>query len=272
MLEYKAQLQFSAEELGQTGVNTMLLSAILFSLLAFPLSPLASASVGHSLDDPGPWIADEHDAEMGWLTFQAGLGPLMRSVAVYLPGASKFLATIFAPGSDAAMWPNVGQKPPPIPEPWIAFFHLDEGNDAEDIYSQSSSSPPSAPWERPPPLDTSVRLLVRITAYLRSLPPTLENSVVYLAFTSKAQKDFRTLLLLQDPRAWWLYGYWAGLLCRFRGGLWWFRDRAARQYAAVRRWLGCLSLGNEEDGDLWMEMLAELDSVTAFPPRHVHFI
>ncbi|KAL2201691.1 hypothetical protein CC79DRAFT_1338694 [Sarocladium strictum] len=270
MLDYKARLQIPARKLGQAGVNTLLLSAVLFNLLAFPLPPSADAPDSCDLAGEGPWITDEHDSEMGWLTFQAGLGPLMRSMASYLPDASSFLAAIFAPGPNRTMWPNVGLSPPLVPEPWLRFFELDEGVQGQAT-SASLSRSYSSGLDGAPSLATSARLLVRITAYLRSVPPTVSNSVVYLAFASKAQVDFRHLLLLQDPRAWWLYGYWAGLLCRYQGTLWWCRDRAARQYAAVTRWLGDFTRNGEESG-LWKEMLTELETVIVFPPRVVDLV
>lgn len=270
MLEYKAQLQIPARKLGQAGVNALLLSAVLFNLLAFPLSPPSDAQSPCDSTGTGPWLTHEHDSEMGWLTFQAGLGPLMRSMASYLPDASSFLAAIFAPGPDTTMWPNVGLNPPLVPEPWLRFFEMNE-----EVQGQATP----ANWSRPhssgpkevPSLATSARLLVRITAYLRSMPPSAGNSVVYLAFASKAQADFRTLLLLQNPRAWWLYGYWAGLLCRYQGTLWWCRDRAEQQYDAVKRWLSDLTC-NAEESELWTEMLTELETVIVFPPRAVDLV
>ncbi|KAH7024970.1 uncharacterized protein B0I36DRAFT_332319 [Microdochium trichocladiopsis] len=265
---YKQQLGLTAAQLGQSGVNAMLLGAMLFSLLAFPLSPAEHEA--RAVSSRSPWLTRDHDADLGWLTFQAGVGPLMRSVLRYLPRACQFLITIFSPQAGGAMFPNVALQPPPVPRLWAQFFELDE----EDLFAQSSvpatASSSSTPTSGPPPLASSVRLLVRMTALVRGLEPTPANSVAYLSFMFKAQRDFRALLLTEHPRAWWLYGYWAGLMRRFPN-LWWCRERADGQYASVKEWLARVDV-DRKDRKIWGQMMDEYHAASEYPPPELEMV
>ncbi|WDK18663.1 hypothetical protein CGRA01v4_09948 [Colletotrichum graminicola] len=262
--EYKQQLSLTTAQLGQTGVNAMILGAMLFSLLTFPLSPAEHET---RVVSSSPWLSRDHDADLGWLTFQAGIGPLMKSVLIYLPRAFQFLISIFSPQVGGTVSPNVGRVPPPVPRLWTRFFNLDE----EDLFAQlSTPANASSHASRPPPLASSVRLLVRTTALIRGLEPTLSNSVSYLSFMFKAQRDFRALLLTEHPRAWWLYGYWAGLMRRFPN-LWWCRERADRQYAAVKEWLTRADV-DTEDREIWEEMMTEYRAAAVYPPPELEMV
>jgi len=264
LAEYKHQLSLTQAQLGQSGFNAMLLGAVLFNLLAFPLFP-TEAHTTITTRGGSPWGGLDREAELGWLTFQSGVGPLMRSMLVYLPRAFAFLSTIWQspqPRGQTA-FPNVGIRPPPVPKVWVRFFQLDEDN----LFAQLAPTNPVMPSAST--LAGGVRLLVRMTAYIRDLEPVQANAVIYLAFMFKAQRDFRALLVSEHPRAWWIYGYWAGLMRRFPD-LWWCRDRAERQYTAIREWLAGLDMS--DDKELWAEMMAEYAHTSVWPPTEVEMI
>ena len=101
---------------------------------------------------------------------------------------------------------------------------------------------------------------VTILVQLRDLEPVPSNVYRTIQFLAKVQRQYRTLLLANDDRALWLFGYWLGVLCRFRN-VWWCEKRARRDYTAILMWLRQRDLieRSGDEGRRWREMMAELE-------------
>jgi hypothetical protein len=77
------------------------------------------------------------------------------------------------------------------------------------------------------------------------------------------QGEFRELIYHRDERALWLFGYWLGIMCRFKG-MWWCERRVQRDYRAICLWLCKLRVTQRpgREGQLWGIMMDELQSAT----------
>lgn len=266
--DYQRVLDTPREKLGQSGVDALLLSAVLLNILAFALPESETAS---ELDPSTSWVFSSREDRLGWLALQAGLKALLTSMAAYLDKSLSFLDTIFL-GAEKESWAfvRVGQGLEGVPERWIKVFELDGTGCDCDGATASSADAVDAPGDQngaaaranPGGVFHSV---VKILAQLRDLEPVRLNVFKNLQFLGKVQAEFRALLYDRDERALWLFGYWLGLMCRFEG-IWWYDKRVRRDYKAIRMWLEQLHLPERPgiEGEMWREMMKEFELAPVF--------
>ena len=266
--DYQRALDTPRKELGQSGINALLLSAVLLNMLAFALPESGTAS--DELDPSTSWVFSPREDRLGWLALQAGLRPLLISMVAYLDKARSFLSSIFL-GSEEESWPfpGVGRGLEVVPEIWIKVFGLD-GAGGSDCETAGSADAVDAPDNqnraagRANPGDV-FRSPVTALVQLRDLEPVRLNVFKNLYFLGKVQSEFRALLYDRDERALWLFGYWLGLMCRFKV-VWWCDKRVRRDYKAIRMWLEQLHLTERPgiEGEMWTELMEEFQMAPVF--------
>jgi len=139
-----------------------------------------------------------------------------------------------------------------VPESWIRAFKLKNSSSSCD--SETDADP-----------NDSLRPAAIALAYLRGIDPQQSKIFLNLMFLTKIHGDFRLLLYKKDERAMWLFGYWLGLMCRYKG-IWWCEQRVRRDYQAVCMFLDKLHLSERagEDGLYWKDMMQELEQAPVF--------
>jgi hypothetical protein len=243
--DYRKALITPLAELGQSGVNVLLLGATLLNILAFPLSGTESGS-SPRLEHENSWMLNTRDDRKGWIGLQAGIRPVLRSAQSYFSGAISFLTPLFL-GPNASQQPAINHGLDGVPISWRKFFDL-ERLDGQVLAAGTGCR-------------TNVfRELVCVTAYLRTIEPISANIFQYFTFFAKANPRFSAMLYEMDEKALWLYGYWFGLICRFES-MWWCRERARRDYEAIRSWFRQLHVTERPglQGITWSEMMIEFE-------------
>jgi len=244
--DYQRALDTPREKLGQSGVDSLLLSAALLNMLAFALP---ESETGDEPDPTTSWVFSPREDWLGWLALQAGLRPLLISMAAFLDKALALLCNVLS-ATEKENWAflNLGRGLKGLPERWIKLFELD----GADHGCEAASSNPGDVFRSP----------VAILAQLRDLEPVRSNVFQNLQFLGKIQSEFRALLYDRDERALWLFGYWLGLMCRFEG-IWWCDKRVRRDYRAIHMWLEQLHLPERPgiEGEMWREMMKEFELV-----------
>ncbi|KFA64311.1 hypothetical protein S40285_02950 [Stachybotrys chlorohalonatus IBT 40285] len=231
------------EALGQDGINSMLLSAILLSQITFALT--ASETLDDQNLDPGTsWVFSEQEDRLGWLSLQIGLNPLVLSVAPYGDETMSFLASIFSdPGQN--WWDlQANDDIREMPFTWARILRINGE------------------------LDLTLRSQASALLELRDAEPSNANVFIIRRFLRDLPPDLRHLLYVRDERAMWMFGYWLGLVSRFNG-VWWTRQRARRDHRAICIWLAQQNLSARPgaEGQLWTEMLRELEQAPTYTPR-----
>jgi Fungal specific transcription factor domain len=247
--DFQAALNTPREQLGQTGVDALMLSATLLNIVAFAL-PESEAET-----EEMSWVFSPRQDRLGWLALQAGLRPLLLSITAYRDKTLSFLGPIFFEGKkDSWEFTKMHHGLEGVPERWIAVFELDGSGLGCDVVEASYTNS-SAVYRAP----------VTILTHLRNLEPVQSNVFKNLQFLGKIQREFRALLFERDERALWLFGYWLGLVCRYNG-VWWCEKRARRDHRAVYMWLQKLHLTERPgtEGELWREMMKELELAPVF--------
>ncbi|KAI5456378.1 hypothetical protein BGZ63DRAFT_429037 [Mariannaea sp. PMI_226] len=241
--EYQSILDNRQQVMAQSDVNVFLLSAVLLNILALALPESDDAEPSRS------WVLSPNEDRLGWLALQAGLRPLMSSLAVEeenLVRLLSFLSRIFL-GGEKDVWARVQQilDPQAVPERWNLIFGLNKssGQEGEEVNR-----------------DEVFRVPVMVLTRLRDLEPVRLNALKNFAFLAKMKSSFRELLYNKDERALWIFGYWLGVMQRFQG-LWWCEKRVKRDYEAILSWLKHLRLDERPgtEGQLWAEMMAEIE-------------
>lgn len=250
--DYKKRLELPRAVLGQDGVNSLLISATILNLLTFALP---EPDVFASNEDPYPessWLFSPRKDRLSWLALQAGLRPLMLSLAEYLTDGLKFMTLVFT-GESTDLWrfTRLVQSLDGVPEHWIDFFELEVLSSGCECTGMSDA----------------YRAPATILATTRHVEINRFNIFRSLQFLGKLQGDFRTLIYRRDERALWLLGYWLGDVSRY--GLWWCERRARRDYRAICLWLHKLRLPRRpgREGELWGIMMEELASVDVLPSQ-----
>lgn len=262
--DYQRAINTPPEKLGQSGVDALLLSGALLSMLAFTLPETETAIGGVSPDQSISWVFSPREDRLNWLALQVGLKPLMISISAYLDQTLSFLSYIFF-GSEKNSWAfdPAGYGLEGAPEAWIRVFELDRAGSRRDCGTAGTADDIPAPDDK----DSSevFRPVVALLLQLRNLEPVRSNVYKNLQFMGKVNLRFRALLYDRDERALWLFGYWLGLLCRF-DGVWWCDRRARRDYEALYLWLRQLRLGGRPGmkGRAWREMMTELEMAPLF--------
>ena len=253
----------SKKNFGATDLNAFLLSACLLNVLAFALpEPDRPLSRGSNLSLS--WIFSQQE---GWLTLQAGLGPLLMSVSPDIEATMKFISEVFLGTAEEDWVFNVvgrdGLKG--VPKRWMLFFGLEDPNrGCECAIGLSDNSKADIAMKSPSEIYRSpVALLVR----LRTLRPIPYNAFRTLQFLGKIGAEFRTLLQQGDKKAIWVLGYWFGLLCRFEN-LWWCQQRTKRDYKAVCSYLERFHPVRQPVAsgvtEIWNEMMRELSLASTY--------
>lgn len=217
--------------LGQSGVNELLLSAVILNMLSFMVSDDNDAVYS---DPYASWVFSPDPNRLGWLSLQAGLRPLLISMPAYLGQCIKFLDPIFI-GPDQKTW----LKPGPdtiqtVPKIWLKAFS--KGDILEEVY-------------RGPLL---------VLAQLRHLEPHTHNVYHAIGFFFKVYPRFLELLFERDVKALWAFGYWLGLMCRFEG-VWWWEKRVRCDYEAIKLWLLLTRIADQNP--IWAVLIAELQGL-----------
>jgi len=248
--DYQRVLDTPREKLGQSGVNALLLSAVLLNILAFALPESETAGGGNEPDPSTSWVFSPREDRLGWLALQAGLRPLLISMAAYLDKTLSFLNLIFL-GAEKENWALavVSRGLEGVPEIWIKVFGLDGASCGCDCETTGDI----------------FRSLVTVLVQLRDLEPIRLNAFKNLQFLGKVHPEFRALLYDRDERALWLFGYWLGLMCRFEG-MWWCDKRVRRDYKAILMWLERLHLTERAgiEGKMWREMMKDFELAPVF--------
>jgi hypothetical protein len=223
----------------------MLLSAVLLNILAFVLPP--SDCPGEHDDPSTSWIFNPNEGSLSWLAMQAGIRPLMLSMAGYLSNANAFLGLMLVGDDQWTMRMSVSSyRVDIIPKVWLKAFELD----ADDCSS----------------LSYNFRTLLLVLAQLRCIPPSQVNIFRNLQFPGRLYAEFRSLLYDRDERVLWLLGYWLGLMRRCEK-MWWYEQRVNRDYEAIRIWLYSLNLLQRPDtkGKVWREMMEDYELAPVWP-------
>lgn len=251
--DYKAILDNRKQAMGQSDVNEFILSAVLLNVLALALPETEHAEPSKS------WVCSPHKSNLGWLTLQAGIRPLMMSMAggeERLSPMLNFLSRIFL-GFDRDMWSRVRNllSPEVVPTSWKTMFGLDKPSDGQGDVNR----------------DEIFRVPVMVLVRLRDLEPVRLNALKNFAFLAKMKREFRDLLSKRDERALWIFGHWLGIMQRF-DGLWWCEKRVKRDYQAILSWLKHLRLGDRPgpEGELWREMMQDLELAPIFRRQGSH--
>jgi hypothetical protein len=237
------------EELAQSGANTLLLSAALLSILTFTLPHLETTpDTEGNLNLKNSWVFDSSSDRLGWIALQAGLRPLLKSMPMYVPNTMNFLGPIlFGEARSAWEFLFMDRGLEDVPKHWITTFQL--SGTTNGCNSTESTEMKHGQVFRP---------LVNILLFVRTIEPVPSNTFKVLQFIFKIQREFRDLLFRRDERALWLFGYWLGVVCRFKG-TWWSEQRARRDYRAISLWLEQLNLPQRQgsEGEMWREMMDE---------------
>ncbi|KAH9984345.1 hypothetical protein F4779DRAFT_330785 [Xylariaceae sp. FL0662B] len=189
--------------LDQKSSDALLFAAMMLNLLSFS-----------SVDDDNAhssWVFSDERDRFGWFSLQLGYKPLLMATRQFRKDS--ILQWMFAASNEDRMFWGEGHPLDRVPEAWLVLCGLRDQPSPENIFYEP----------------------VRILAEIRRLPPDPTNFFLYVSFIGKLDKEFRTLLELHDERAFWLLGYWFGLLCRY--DFWWLRKQAWRDYRAIQLWL-----------------------------------
>ena len=267
--EYQNAIDTPFPQLGQSGVDALLLSGALLMMLAFTI-PHSDTSNDTATETnlSTSWVFSNRENRLDWLALQVGIEPLMLSMAVYVDKSMDFLAHVFF-GDSEETWAFNRLKPVPnrVPALWTKFFELDgvrhDTNNFAGLVDRAHERRFRA--EKRITYADVFTLPTKILAELRLVEPGQLNVFKNLQFFGKITVDFRTLLYERDEKALWLFGYWLGIMCRFEG-VWWCDARVRRDYRAILMWLERLNLEQRpgDEGDMWREMMEELRNVSVY--------
>jgi hypothetical protein len=230
------------KELEQIDADALMIVALMLNMVSFTL-PTSEESLY-----PNPetsWVFSTRKDRLGWLSLQVGLRPLLLSMGSYLETTIAQLGPIFL-GGPLIRGTHTLEN---VPQVWKDFFSLNEDSGSEGCDSAG--------------VEDVFRAPVSVLIQLRNLEPVCRNLFKNLQFLGKVQRDFQDLLLAGDEKALWLFGYWLGVMCRYRD-VWWCEKRSRRDYEAICLWLkrrrGGSRSGSVEER-VWTHMMEELLSV-----------
>lgn len=254
---YRQRTESSLGKATLPEVIELLLSGMLLHVLAFPL-PYAPEETKHTITEDRPFSQQPTNETLKWLILQAGLRLVMRAAPDHMDAAMDVLRPIFRSAHGIRPMAKAGDFSD-VPQDWIKFFEL-----KPDATSAVHENPPPQITAEAARLNTSYQEAIMAplvqAARLKNLQPTDSNIFHHFTFLAKMHPRFRGLLQRGDIGAIWLYGFWAGLMCRFRD-LWWAQQRSQRDHAAILDWLR--GLKEAERGnmprDLWNRMIVELE-------------
>ncbi|PSN60164.1 hypothetical protein BS50DRAFT_626142 [Corynespora cassiicola Philippines] len=240
---YRKALATPIPVLGQDGVNKLIISASFLNMVNFSL-PGVEAS-----DPMTSWVFSDKDDRLGWFSLQAGLRPLMRQLMGYQERTFSFIGTLFWGNKHHQAVREMIHRPVAIPPLWQATLGVDG---------------PVMSCDHPAGADDEAVLQPALTMLSRLHEPdhAKADASIYLQFLGKTSAQFTGLLKKQDERAYWILGYWLGLMWNSTAS-WWCHARARRDYEAIRIWLKRRNLDQRpgEEGIRWGAMMCEYESV-----------
>lgn len=250
--DYQAALDTPFDVHGQMGTDSLLLTAMLMNTLSMVLPFDEDPDFSKEPDIDKSWVFSSRPDRLGWLAVQQGLSPLLAATAKWRERS--FLAPLFRNSDDSRRTlTGEGHALDRVPEHWIAAARL-------NTEVSSPTSDPNASFA-----DVNFREPIRVMAELRLLEPSRINMLRYWQFVGTLTPAFRQCLFDRDPVALWVFGYWLGLMCRFKR-VWWMQRRTRRDFRAILSWLVQARLANRpgEQGRLWRSLMADLDKTWGF--------
>ncbi|KAF7557101.1 hypothetical protein G7Z17_g968 [Cylindrodendrum hubeiense] len=229
------------QRVDQERSDAMLTTAMFLNLMAFAFVDDARVSAS--------WVFGSDRARLGWLSLQLGLKPLLMATARFRD-ASALQPMFEASGTGWQTLSSADLGFTSIPSRWTGLLR-----------------PCTADRLGPGILREPLRALAE--SRLTAAEPC--NIFIYLQFVGKLGPEFVELLHHQDDRALWAFGYWLGLLGRFR--LWWLRRRVERDFGAIamhlrRRLKQKGDKGDEGAGDwnvgeakMWENLIDDLEGL-----------
>lgn len=244
-----------ADALGQAGVNALSLSALLLNMLAFALEEAED-----EFDMHRSWVFSEYENRLGWIILQEGLRHLLRSAGGWhVQPTIDFLTQTFVGGPDEIPRTWITSEIADIPDKWREFFGIDDT--VVNGFRQSISAASRGGIFYP-----------AVNALLKMPRPKVGVKVFhFFPFLLKVNSNLRAFLYARDDKAIWLMGYWFALMSHC-AELWWFHARVRRDYLAVRLWLrqACVTEREGREGELWRDMMEELDTAAHAVPVDVY--
>jgi hypothetical protein len=253
--DFQAVLGTPVEQLDQAAADAILMSATLLNIIAFALPESENMD---KIEPKTSWVFSPRKDRLSWLALQAGFRPLLLTLSPYLDNTICYLAPIFFAASERQSWEfsRMDRGLEGIPELWIKVFELTtndsgSGNGFEGTGSASAIFRPA----------------VTILAHLQHIEPLQGNVFRNLQFLIKAHPEFRALLYDRDPRALWVFGFFLGVLLRYKH-VWWCEKRATRDYRAIYMWLQKLHLNRRPgvEGEQWATMMEQLKMAPIYNP------
>ena len=242
---YRSSLLVPYDQMQDTDIRTLLLVATLLNLNAFALTSAEVPDDG-VIKVEDSWVFSTENNHLGWMSLQTGMRPLMILMASSQRRITEYLTTIFIGSSSAYdSLRHINRSGESLPDHWKEAFDLDGTSTSSHATPNANSNCDLTDVYRGP---------ATILANVRHIEPVITNSFYFVAFLSKIDTRFLSLLYGKDPRALWLVGYWMGLMARFKG-LWWCEQRAKRDYQAICIWLQTRS---PNESDLWRALMVEL--------------
>ena len=248
--DYQRMLSTPQDRLSRFDVDALLLAGALLNILAFALPESETAAGNLDLDPRTSWVFSTSEDRLSWVKLQVGLKYLTRSTTVCFDEALTFIGPIFlGPGRESWVSRNLTPSLDGIPQSWITVFELYEGFNSDHDNGLAVCDQIGNVFH------AAISTLIK----LRHLEPEPLNTFVTLQFLGKLRPEFCNLLYERDERALWLFGYWLGLMCRFRE-VWWCKRRVRRDYKAVCVWLDQLCLTERQgiEGRMWKELMRDL--------------
>jgi hypothetical protein len=244
--QYTHALRQTRSALAADEICAIIIAGIFLNMLAFTLPQTA---LDPALPPSTSWVFHPADEKLGWLTLQAGLRPLVKSMSASPQDLHACLAPLFLGSSyESSAILRLDACLASAPLLWKQTFDL---LDPAPCDPECELGPAHSVAE-------IVKLPLAILAYLRNEQPVRANVPKSLLFVSKIHPPFRKLLVERNEKALWIFGYWLGLMCRFDTA-WWCRVRVRRDYEAVGLWLAGLGLEKRPgvEGLRWRKMMEE---------------
>jgi hypothetical protein len=291
--EYQIVLAIDRPALGQERADALFLSGLLLGILAFVLpgelvnttpstsdsSSSSSSVVMPAGSETSAEVTKIDDIDIRWLALQSGRRALLGTLSAYLPTTLEFLGTIFLGDERHDWWDRAAMTDSInyIPTHWAVMFDMVDGYKItvdcdghvmmdEDHTPMETTVPAEASHVRDgsrmpniPPEGNVYSMPVFILSLLKNLPVNPENVFKMVQFATKLSPQFRDLLEARDERALYLYTYWLGCMCRYRG-TWWSEGRVNRDYATISKYLQALELETRPgpEGRMWQMLMSEL--------------
>ncbi|KAJ6440681.1 C6 transcription factor [Purpureocillium lavendulum] len=234
---FRAALQSLA--LDQLTADAFVLTSMFLNLLTFSF-----------LEDGDPertWLFHPEDPErLSWFSLQLGLKPLLLATEHFRD--ETILAWIYAASDDErGTFYGKDQSMDRVPSHWMAFLGLDREVQSEE--------------------EELLREPARMLAEVRDLEPRDECFFLYVNFVGALDMEFRfrDMLEAEDERAVWMFGYWLGLMRRFRW--WWMQLRVQTEWQAICLWLNRKGVKDRpgEEGRMWRLLMHDLEGASQFP-------